>query len=488
MGFTFDNILLIGSLLVIISVLASKSNKFGIPSMLLFLGVGMLAGADGIGGIFFSDTHVSKLIGIIALILILFSGGLDTRYSDIKPVMWHGIVLSTVGVLLTSVIVGVFVKLTTNLSIYEGLLLGSIISSTDASSVFTILRSKKSGLKGNIRPLLEFESGSNDPMAYFLTIFYIFLIQNQGASFVETLPLFFKQFVLGGAFGILMGYAIHRIFTRLKLDFDGLYSVLLLSCALFTFSFSDFIGGNGFLSVYVAAVILGNKEFIHKRSLTKHFDGQAWLMQIIMFLTLGLLVFPTQLLPLTGIGILIALFIIFVARPIAVFVSLLFSSFNLRAKLFISWVGLRGAVPVILAIYALDAGIPNADLIFNLVFFISALSVLIQGTSIPWIAKLLKLSVPVNIRKRSTLDSELANKVRSILIEIEVKPGYHCIDKSIIDITIPKGNIISIIKRGEAYIQPEGDTIIREGDKLSILSDSVDALQNFYRNIGLHTQ
>jgi cell volume regulation protein A len=488
MGFTFDNILLIGSLLVIISVLASKSNKLGIPSMLLFLGVGMLAGSDGIGGIFFSDTHVSKLIGIIALILILFSGGLDTRYSDIKPIMWHGILLSTVGVLLTSIIVGIFVKLTTNLSIYEGLLLGSIISSTDASSVFTILRSKNSGLKGNIRPLLEFESGSNDPMAYFLTIFYIFLIQNQGSSFVETLPLFFKQFVLGGAFGILMGYGIHRIFARIKLDFDGLYSVLMLSCALFTFSFSDFIGGNGFLSVYLAAVILGNKEFIHKRSLTKHFDGQAWLMQIIMFLTLGLLVFPKQLLPLTGIGILIALFIIFVARPIAVFISLFPSNFNVRAKLFISWVGLRGAVPVILAIYALDAGIPNADLIFNLVFFISAISVLIQGTSIPWVARLLKLSVPVSIRKRSTLDSELANKVKSILIEIDVKAGYHCIDKSIIDLTIPMGNIISMIKRGDTYIQPEGNTIIREGDKLSILSDSVDALQNFYKNIGLHNQ
>lgn len=487
MDFTFDNILLLGSLLVIISVFASKSNKFGIPSMLLFLGVGMLAGSDGIGGIFFYDTHIAKLIGIIALILILFSGGLDTRYSDVKPIMWQGIALSTLGVLLTSVFVGIFVKLTTNLSIYEGLLLGSIISSTDAASVFTILRSKNSGLKGNIRPLLEFESGSNDPMAYFLTIFYIFLIQNQGASFIDTLPLFFKQFVLGGAFGLFMGYAIHRIFTKIKLDFDGLYSVLLLACALLTFSFSDFIGGNGFLSVYIAAVILGNKEFIHKRSLTKHFDGQAWLMQIIMFLALGLLIFPKQLLPLTGIGIIIALFTILVARPLAVFISLARSSFNMRAKLFISWVGLRGAVPVILAIYALDADIPNSTLIFNLVFFISAISVLIQGTSIPWVAKLLKLSVPVSIRKRSTLDSELANKVKSIMIEIEVKPGFNCINKSIIDLSIPKGNIISMISREDSYIQPEGNTVIREGDKLSILSDSVDALQNFYKNLGFHS-
>jgi cell volume regulation protein A len=486
MDFTFDNILLLGSLLVILSVFASKSNKFGFPSMLLFLAVGMLAGADGIGGIFFYDIHIAKLIGILALILILFSGGLDTRYSDIKPILWRGIALSTVGVLLTSVSVGIFVSYVTDLSIYEGLLLGSIISSTDAASVFTILRSKNSGLKGNIRPLLEFESGSNDPMAYFLTIFYIFLIQTQEVSFTQTLPLFFKQFILGAALGVFMGFLIHRLFTRLHLDFDGLYSVLMLACALFTFSFTDFIGGNGFLAVYLAAVILGNKEFLHKRSLTKHFDGQAWLMQIIMFLTLGLLVFPKQLLPLTGVGILIALFIILIARPLAVFLLLSFSNFNLRAKLFISWVGLRGAVPVILAIYALDAGIGNADMIFNLVFFISAISVLIQGASIPWVAKLLNLSVPVSIRKKSTLDSELANKVKSIMIEVEVKPGFRCIDKAIIDLSIPKGNVISMIARGDTYIQPEGNTVIKQGDRLSILSDSVDALHNFYKNIGFH--
>lgn len=484
MGFSFDNILLVGSLLVFISVLASKSNKFGFPSMLLFLAVGILAGSDGIGGIFFYDTHIAKSIGIVALIMILFSGGLDTRFSDIKPIMWQGILLSTVGVLLTSLFVGVFVSLVTNLSIYEGLLLGSIISSTDAASVFTILRSKKSGLKGNIRPLLEFESGSNDPMAYFLTIFYIFLIHNHGTSFTEALPMFFKQFVFGGALGIGMGYAIHKIFTRLKLDFDGLYSVLMLACALFTFSFSNFIGGNGFLSVYLAALILGNKEFIHKRSLTKHFDGQAWLMQIVMFLTLGLLIFPKQLIPLAGLGIVVAIFIIFVARPLAVFLSLSFSKFNLRSKLFISWVGLRGAVPVILAVYALDSDLSNAPFIFNLVFFISVISVLIQGTTINWLASALKLSVPVNIRKKSRLDSELANKVKSILVEIEVKEGYRCVNKPIVDLTIPSGNIISMIARGDSYIQPEGNTVILAGDKLSILSDSVESLQNFYRNLG----
>jgi potassium/hydrogen antiporter len=484
MGFNFDDILLVGSLLVFISVLASKSNKFGFPSMLLFLAVGMLAGSDGIGGIYFYDTHVAKSIGIVALILILFSGGLDTRFSDIKPIMWQGILLSTIGVLLTSLFVGIFVSLVTNLSIYEGLLLGSIISSTDAASVFTILRSKSSGLKGKIRPLLEFESGSNDPMAYFLTIFYIFLIHNQGASFTQALPMFFKQFIFGGAMGIGMGYAIHKIFTRLKLDFDGLYSVLMLACALFTFSFSNFIGGNGFLSVYLAALILGNKEFIHKRSLTKHFDGQAWLMQIVMFLTLGLLIFPKQLIPLAGLGIVVALFIIFVARPLAVFLSLSFSRFNLRSKLFISWVGLRGAVPVILAVYALDSDISNAPFIFNLVFFISVISVLIQGTTINWLARVLKLSVPVKIRKKSRLDSELANKVKSILVEIEVKDGYNCVNKAIVDLTIPSGNIISMIARDDSYIQPEGNTVILAGDKLSILSDSVESLQNFYRNLG----
>ncbi len=411
MSFSFDNFLLVGSILLLVSIVASKSNRFGVPALLLFLIVGILAGSEGIGGIYFEDAQLAKFIGLVALILILFSGGLDTRLSDIRPVFKRGIILSTIGVTGTALLTGFFVHLITPLGYLESFLLGSIISSTDAASVFTILRSKRSGLKGRIRPLLEFESGSNDPMAYFLTIFFLFLIQQEALSWSSILVLFVKQFVLGGAVGIGMGYVMWKLVNRINLDFEGLYAVLMLALALFVFSFTSFIGGNGFLAVYLSAIFMGNQTFVHKRSLIKHFDGQAWLMQIIMFLSLGLLVYPSKLFPLIGLGMAVFFFLLLVARPLVIFALLSYSGFSTKAKLFISWVGLRGAVPIILAIYALDAKTPNSELIFNLVFFISAMSVLIQGTTIPYFANKLKLSMPAELRKKSTVDIELANKV-----------------------------------------------------------------------------
>jgi cell volume regulation protein A len=335
LSLSFENILLIGSVLIIVSIFATKSAKLGIPSLLLFLIVGMLAGSDGIGGIYFNDLHLSKLIGIVSLIAILFSGGLDTRFSDIKPILKQGIALSTLGVILTAGITGFVVYKLTNLGLYESFLLGSIISSTDAASVFSILRSKNSGLKGNIRPILEFESGSNDPMAYFLTIFFLFLIKNNEVSGWEAVFFFFKQFAIGGVLGIAIGYVVYRTINVINLSFEGLYSVLLIGFAAFSFAAADTLGGNGFLSVYLTAIYLGNKDFVHKRSLIKHFDGQAWFMQIIIFLTLGLLVFPKQLIPLTGTGLLISLFLMFIARPVVVFLILWFSKINTRAKIFI---------------------------------------------------------------------------------------------------------------------------------------------------------
>ncbi len=484
MNFNFDNFLLIGSILLLVSIFASKSNRFGIPALLLFLIVGILAGSEGIGGIYFADTQLSKFIGLVALILILFSGGLDTRMSDVRPVFVRGIVLSTVGVVGTAVLVGIFVHLITPLGYLESFLLGSIISSTDAASVFTILRSKRSGLRGKIRPMLEFESGSNDPMAYFLTIFCLFLIQQQDLSWSSITLLLIKQFILGGALGFGLGYAMWKLINRINLDFEGLYAVLLLAMALFVFSFTSFVGGNGFLAVYLSAIYLGNKNFIHKRSLIKHFDGQAWMMQIIMFLTLGLLVFPSNLIPLVWLGIAVFFFLLIVARPLIVFILLAYSGFNVKAKLFISWVGLRGAVPIILAIYALDAKTPNSELIFNLVFFISAMSVLIQGTTIPFFANKLSLSMPAELRKKSTVDIELANKVKSIHLEIELKTDSFCNGKSLVDIEIPPGVGLSLIERNGQFWIPDGKTIFQEGDKLTVIADSVDSLQRFSSFLG----
>jgi cell volume regulation protein A len=484
MRLTIDNILLIGSILLFVSLVASRTTKFGIPTLLLFLLVGMLAGSDGPGGISFYDPKLAKFIGSIALSFILFSGGLETKWNDIKPIFWQGVSLSTVGVIFTAGTIGIMVYLLTDFTILEGLLLGSIVSSTDAAAVFSILRSRSIGLKGNLRPLLELESGSNDPMAFVLTIIFTFLLSDPEAGYLSMIPLFFKQMILGAVVGVLMGIAMHRVINWIKLEFEGLYSVLLITLVLFTFAFSNFIGGNAFLAVYVSACILGNKDFIHKKSLTKHFDGQAWMMQIIMFITLGLLVFPRQILPYVGIGILLSALLIFVARPLAVFISLALFKLDFRKKLFISWVGLRGAVPIVLAIYPLTAGVGKSTIIFNLVFFISVTSILIQGTTIPLISKWLKLSVPVNIRKKSVLDLELGWKTKTIYNVVPIEPGFGCINKTIVDLGLPPSIIIAMVERSNKYFISDGSTRLLPGDKLYVMADDMKSMDKLYSRLG----
>ncbi len=476
MTLSIDNILLFGSILLFIGLLGSRTTKFGVPFLLLFLLIGMLAGSDGIGGIYFSDPKISKFIGEVALSFILFSGGLETRWTDIKPVIWQGVLLSSLGVILTALVVGLFVSFVTKLSLIEGLLLGSIVSSTDAAAVFSILRSRSIALKGNLRSLLELESGSNDPMAYFLTIVFTYLLSNKNAAYTDLIPMFFQQMILGSVIGYIMGFSICKVINWIRLEFEGLYSVLLITMMLFTFSFSDFLGGNGFLSVYISAIILGNRNFIHKKSLIKHFDGQAWLMQGIMFITLGLLVFPKQLIPFAGIGLLISLVLIVIARPVSVYISLLFSRQSNRKKLFISWVGLRGAVPIVLATYPMTAGIDKANFIFNLVFFISITSILIQGTTLPLFAKWLKLILPSDIKKSSALDKELYPKSKLIRSQVSIDPSSGCIGKSLVDLKLNENIIIITIERNGKFIYPDGSTKFQEGDQLLVMADKEEEL------------
>ena len=341
---TTENILLIGSILLFISLIAGKTSfKFGVPVLIFFIAIGMLAGSEGIGGIYYDNPKTAQFIGIVALNFILFSGGLDTDFKSIKPVLGPGLTLSTLGVLITAVSVGVFVWAVTDFSIYEGLLLGSIVSSTDSAAVFSILRSKSIALKGNLRPMLELESGSNDPIAYILTIAFTGLVLNPDAGLLSIIPLFLKQVIIGGISGFLLGKLGKHIINSIKLDFEGLYIVLVIALMFFCFSFTDFLGGNGFLAVYLLAIMLGNEELIHKKKYIKSFDSFAWLMQIVMFLTLGLLVFPSKVVPVIGIGIVISLFLIMFARPVGVFLSLIFFRVQNRSRWFVSWVGLRGA-------------------------------------------------------------------------------------------------------------------------------------------------
>ena len=473
--------MLIGSLLLFISIIAGKTSyRFGVPTLVLFLAIGMLAGSDGIGGIYFDNPSVAQFIGVVSLNFILFSGGLDTNWSSIKPVLWQGISLSTLGVLLTAVSMGTFVWAITDFTIYEGLLLGAIISSTDAAAVFSILRGKNLALRNNLRPTLELESGSNDPMAYVLTIAFLALVMNPDQSLFSIIPLFLKQMIIGGIAGLLFGMASKYVINKIKLGFEGLYPVLVISLMFITFSGTDALGGNGFLAVYLCAVYLGNQDLIHKKTILKMFDGLAWLMQIVLFLTLGLLVYPTEILPILGIGLLISLFQIFIARPISVFLSLTPFKMKMRRRFYISWVGLRGAVPIVFATYPLIAGIEKANMIFNIVFFISLSSVLIQGTTLSVIAKWLNVALPEDSKPKSPLDDLLSETAKAIMVEIKMPENGIAVNKKIVDLHFPKTALIAMINRDNKFITPSGATEIFAEDTLVVLSDTQEGINQVY--------
>lgn len=473
MNLTIENILLVGSLLLFVSIIVGKTSyKFGVPILLLFLAIGMLAGSDGIGGIQFDNPQIAQFIGIVSLNFILFSGGLDTNWTSVRPILREGLALSTLGVLLTALSLGTFVWFVTDFTIYESMLLGSIVSSTDAAAVFSILRSKNLALKTNLRPTLELESGSNDPMAYVLTIAFLTLVVNQDQNLASIIPLFLQQMILGGIAGFAFGKLSKFIINKIKLDFEGLYPVLVIALMFITFAATDFVGGNGFLSIYICAVYLGNQDLIHKKTILKMYDGLAWLMQIVLFLTLGLLVFPSQVFPYMGIGLLISLFLIIVARPIGVFLSLVFFKMKLRRRFYISWVGLRGAVPIVFATYPLLAGIDKANMIFNIVFFISVTSVLIQGTTLSIVAKWLNVALPEKAKKITELDQLVLDLPKSSLQEFEILPDFHAVGKKIVDLNFPKSAFIIMIKRNGEFIRPGGSTIIESKDILMVLADN----------------
>ena len=472
MNLTTENILLVGSLLLFISIIVGKTSyRFGVPTLLLFLGIGMLAGSDGLGNIHFDDPRAAQFIGIVSLNFILFSGGLDTNWAAVKPIIRQGMMLSTVGVLLTAVLLGGFVWAITDFTIYESLLLGSIVSSTDAAAVFSVLRSRSLALKSALRPTLELESGSNDPMAYVLTLVFLTLVMNQDASFYSVIPLFLKQMFMGAIAGLGFGRLSKFIINNIRLDFEGLYSVLVITLMFITFSATDFAGGNGFLAIYICAVYLGNQELIHKKSILQMYDGLAWLMQIVLFLTLGLLVFPSQIVPFIGVGLLISVFLIIVARPVSVFIALLPFKMRMNKRWYISWVGLRGAVPIVFATYPLLAGIDKANTIFNIVFFISVTSVLIQGTTLPLVAKWLNVLLPEKVKPISEVEKLLLDLPKSKLYEFVIAPKCAAIGKRIVDLRFPKSIFIVMIRRNDTYLRPGGSTMINENDVLMVLAD-----------------
>lgn len=481
MNITIENILLIGSLLLFISIIVGKTSyRFGVPTLLLFLSIGMLAGSEGIGGIHFNDPQIAQFIGIVSLNFILFSGGLDTSMASVKPVLWQGIALSTIGVLLTATTLGAFVWLITDFTFYESMLLGSIVSSTDAAAVFSILRSKSLALKTRLRPTLELESGSNDPMAYVLTIAFLALVVNQDLGFFSIVPLFLQQMLIGGMAGFLFGRLSKIIINKIKLDYEGLYPVLVIALMFIIFSLTDFLGGNGFLAIYICAVYLGNQDLIHKKTIMRMFDGLAWLMQIVLFLTLGLLVFPTQIIPVVGVGLLVSLFLMLVARPVGVFLSLWPFRMKVRRRMYISWVGLRGAVPIVFATYPLLAGIDKANMMFNIVFFVSVTSVLVQGTTLPVVARWLHVALPEKVKPFTSADAVVTDRPKTAIKEIEISPGSSVIGRKLVDLAFPKTAHIAMIKRQGKYITPGGFTTLEGNDVLIVISDSEKGMEEVH--------
>jgi cell volume regulation protein A len=461
-------LLLIAGGLFIVSVLASKlSGLLGLPALVIFLAIGMLAGSDGPGGIYFDNAALAQAVGVTALAFIIFSGGLDTPLSRIRPVVAAGLVLSTLGVALTAAAVGLFAAWVLDLPLAVGLLMGAVVSSTDAAAVFSILRSKSSRLTGDLEPLLELESGSNDPMAVILTVGLINVITSPDSSLLGLLGTLVVQLSVGALAGYLFGRGGVALINGLRLQQEGLYNVVTIALVALAYGGTQVIGGSGFLAVYIAGIVMGNSDFIHKNSLVRFHDGLAWLMQIAMFLTLGLLVFPSQLVAVAGASLAIAAFLILVARPLAVFVGLSFTRHTRREKLLVSWVGLRGATPIILATFPLLAGLPEAQLIFDVVFFVVLTSVLIQGTTIPQVARWLRLIAPPPERVVPSLREHIGEH----LLEIELPPGSAAAGKRIIDLHLPPQALLVLIARSGQHFVPTGSTTLQEGDYILITTE-----------------
>lgn len=480
MIFTAENILLIGAILIFCAIMISKTGyRFGIPTLLLFLLVGMGFGTDGLG-LEFNSAKDAQFIGMIALSIILFTGGMDTKLRDIKPVMAQGMILSTVGVLLTTLLTGGFIfwlsgfsSMNIAMPILTSLLLAATMSSTDSASVFNLLRSQRMNLKENLKPMLELESGSNDPMAYMLTIALIQVIAS-GSGFDIGLLVkdLLVQFFVGGVMGYAFGRLAVWLINKVNLSNSSLYPILLLSLVFITFTITDLLHGNGYLAVYILGVIVGNARLVFRKEINTFMNGLTWFSQIVMFLSLGLLVNPHEMLGVSVCAMLIGLFMIFVARPLTVMLCLLpFRQMTFKAKCFVSWVGLRGAVPIIFATYPVVSEIPGSQVIFNIVFFITLLSLVFQGMTIAPVAKWLSLDLPEE-KEGNEFGVEIPEEIDSQLTDVTLTPEMLEDGNRLMDMNIAPGTLVMLVKRGSEFMIPNGRMELKVGDKLLYISEN----------------
>jgi cell volume regulation protein A len=468
--FLIDSLILGAAVFLLLGIASSKlSNRLGVPVLVLFLILGMLAGSDGIGGIEFENYQLAHAIGTLALAMILFDGGLSTPLSSVKSVWKPAMFLATLGVLITSIVTGLAASWILDVSLLEGMLLGSIVGSTDAAAVFAVLRSGGVSLRERLKSTLEVESGANDPMAIFLTVGCIEILLGRLSIGPDLIWLFIKQMGVGALAGVTVGYIAIRIVNAINLDAAGLYPVLVTAFGLLAFGLAVALGGSGFLAIYLAGIVIGNGRLVFQRGIRLFHDAAAWLSQIVMFVVLGLLSFPSRLLDVAWHGLAIGIVLMFIARPLAVMPFLFPFGYNWRESIFVAWVGLKGAVPITLATFPLLFGTPNASLMFDVVFFVVVLSAMVQGWSLPFAARRLGVEVPLEMAPPLTLEISSLRHVEGDIVDYTVAKDSRAAGRQVKDLALPEGVVIAVVARGQQIIPPQGRTRIDAGDHVIIV-------------------
>lgn len=471
------NLMIICSLILLICITSTKIlYKFGVPILLIFIVLGMLFGSDGIVGIYFDNYELASDICSIALIFIMFYGGFGTNWNMAKPVALQSIAMSSLGVVLTAGLTGLFCFLAFKTTLLEGLLIGSIVASTDAASVFAILRSQKLNLKGSLASTLEIESGSNDPFAYMLTIIILGLMSNGGYGYI--IPILLSQIIVGILASIILSKSSIFLLRHTKFEIEWFYPIFITAIAVLSYSLSEYFGGNGYLSVYITGIIIGNSKIPHKKSIFQFFDGVSWLMQILLFFLLGLLAFPSKIPSVMLKGVSISIFMILIARPVATFSILSLFKVPFKQKLFISWVGIRGAASIVFAIFAITYGVPINNDIFHIIFFIALFSVSVQGTLIPLVAK--KLDLIDNSESVLKTFNDYKEYKSTQLIEFNISENNSIANKTLMDANIPEDILVVMIKRKGDVFVPNGATVILPGDILVLSGNNLNNF-NFYK-------
>ena len=484
-----EKIMVLFAIVLILSAYSAKlSKRFNIPLLIIFIFIGMLLGSEGIGKIYFDNQNMAYIFANIALCFILFSGGFQTELKDVKPILREGIALSILGVLLNALIFAFPVYYLTSLTLPESFLVSSIVASTDAAAVFSLLGFNNIKLKNKLRNLLEFESGSNDPIAYVLVLMFISIVKSGGGhSVFYYIGFFILQLGVGALMGFGIGFFAKVVLERLKLKVEELYSILIVGVLFFTFATTNLLYGNGFLAIYILGIILRSRKFLYKNSTIKFFSVISWFMQITLFICLGLLVFPSKVFTFAfyGDGIALALILVFIVRPICVFLTLSVfgKKYNMRSKIFVSWGGLKGAVPIVFAIFVMVDQVAEADAIFNLIFFIVLVSVIIQGSTLSWGAKRLGLIEDKKELIKDKTGTEELEYYEDQMLELDIAGHSHFAGKKISQINFPNEVMVTLIKRDGGYIHPKGTTVIEVNDELIIMCKDKPTFFNYIEGL-----